>query len=87
MTFMTRRDWRWAGDIINIMEEAGQVGHIHLNYLPRVTLDYVACCLLSILYYFVNKKWRVNKVADVGGVVEGGDIVVDQFIGEEEHSL
>ncbi|XP_071837210.1 probable ATP-dependent RNA helicase DDX43 isoform X2 [Apostichopus japonicus] len=24
VTFMTRRDWRWAGDIINIMEEAGQ---------------------------------------------------------------
>ena len=22
---MTRRDWQWAGDIINIMEEAGQV--------------------------------------------------------------
>ena len=24
LTLMTRRDWRWAGDIIKIMEEAGQ---------------------------------------------------------------
>ncbi|KAJ8033397.1 putative ATP-dependent RNA helicase DDX43 [Holothuria leucospilota] len=24
LTFMTRRDWQWAGEIINIMEEAGQ---------------------------------------------------------------
>ncbi|XP_071965095.1 probable ATP-dependent RNA helicase DDX43 [Antedon mediterranea] len=24
LTFMTRRDWRWAGDIINIMQEANQ---------------------------------------------------------------
>nr|XP_054772258.1 probable ATP-dependent RNA helicase DDX43 [Lytechinus pictus] len=24
LTLMTRKDWRWAGDIIKIMEEAGQ---------------------------------------------------------------
>ena len=35
---MTRKDWRWAGDIVRIMEEAGQVSYVIADHIAKFHL-------------------------------------------------
>ena len=41
---MTRKDWRWAGDIVRIMEEAGQVSYVIADHKAKFHLLNLLSC-------------------------------------------
>lgn len=50
ITFMTRKDWSHARELINILEEASQVIDTHQLY-PKLYLEYLVSSLLLIFIF------------------------------------